>query len=451
MRLDNDCIAIRVTGPASQSMRTQLQHSIPGNDFGGTLRVLIAEQEQAIRDALADRVFNSLGVQADTVNTASAVRKLLESHADEFVLAVVDTRLPDAPDGEVLDSLTQNSIPTIALTSTVTENVVTRLQDKHIIDCVIKRTEEDIGILADIVERTLLNHQRKIIFYSNNDFNRKSIRQLLDIHRYSVIDVRNEADIRRQLENHSDTTLVLIDYNTIENDELSLINGLRQHFRREDLSIAVVSDEHNAMSSARMLRAGATDVIYKQHQTDEFYYRVQQCVESIERVREIKYSATRDLLTGAYNRDYLFDIGEKLFAGAQRGDSLLAVAVIEIDNIDELTTNHGIEQSNEVLKSAANLLTSEFRKNDILARYSAGTFVCLATNVGNHNAKMVFERVRQKLAKTTVEFGAQQINTSASIGVSTQADDSFLSMIANAQEELKTAIANGRNCVFVEG
>ncbi len=431
-------------------MKTQQQHSIPGNDFGGTLRVLIAEQEQAIRDALADRVFKSLGVQADTVNTASAVRKLLESHADEFVLAVVDTRLPDAPEGEVLDSLTKNNIPTIALSSMVTESVVTRLQDKHVIDCVLKRTDEDINLLADIVERTLLNHRRKIIFYSNNDFNRKSIRQLLDIHRYSVVDVRSETDIRRQLENHSDTTLVLIDYHAIEADELSLINGLRQHYRREDLSIAVVSDEHNATSSARMLRAGATDVIYKQHQTDEFYYRVQQCVESIERVREIKYSATRDLLTGIYNRDYLFDIGEKLFAGAQRGDSLLAVAVIEIDNLDELTTNFGIELSNDVLKSAAALLTAEFRKNDILARYSAGTFVCLATNVGSHNAKMVFERVRQKLAKSAVDCGSQQITTSVSIGVSTQADDSLLSMIANAQDELNAAIQNGRNCVFVE-
>ena len=431
-------------------MRTQQQQSIPGNDFGGTLRVLIAEQEQAIRDALADRVFKSLGVQADTVNTASAVRKLLESHADEFVLAVVDTRLPDAPDGEVLDSLTNHNIPTIALSSTVTESVVTRLQDKHIIDCVLKRTDEDIDLLADIVERTLLNHQRKIVFYSNNDFNRKSIRQLLDIHRYSVVDVRSETDIRRQLENHSDTTLVLIDHHAIEGDELSLINGLRQHYRREDLSIAVVSDEHDSNSSARMLRAGATDVIYKQHQTDEFYYRVQQCVESIERVREIKYSATRDLLTGIYNRDYLFDIGEKLFAGAQRGDSLIAVAVIEIDNLDDLTTRFGIDLSNEVLKSAASLLTAEFRKNDILARYSAGTFVCLATNVGSHNAKMVFERVRQKLAKSAVDCGSQQITTSVSIGVSTQADDSLLSMIANAQEELNTAIENGRNCVFVE-
>jgi len=69
-------------------MQPQQQYSIPGNDFTGSLRVLIAEQEQAIRDALAERVHNALGVQADTVNTASAVRKLVSSHADEFVLAV---------------------------------------------------------------------------------------------------------------------------------------------------------------------------------------------------------------------------------------------------------------------------------------------------------------------------------------------------------------------------
>jgi diguanylate cyclase (GGDEF)-like protein len=431
-------------------MRTQQQYSIPGNDFSGSLRVLIAEQEQAVRDALAERVFNSLGVQADTVNTASAVRKLLQSHANEFVLAVVDTRLPDAPDGEVLEVLTQNNIPTIALSSSVNEHVVDRLQDRHIIDCVLKRNDEDINLIADIVERTLCNHQRKIIFFSNNDFNRKNIRQLLDIHRYTVIDVRNEAEIRRQLGSHSDTSLILIDHHSIQHDELQLINSLRQQYRREDLAIAVVCDEQNSRSSARMLRAGATDVIHRQHQTDEFYYRVQQCVESIERVREIKYSATRDLLTGVYNRDYVFDIGKKLFAGAQRGDTTLAVAVLEIDNISDLTTTHGIEVSNAVLKATANLLSNEFRKNDVLARYSADKFICLATNVGSHNARMVFERVRQKLATSPVEYQSHVVSTSATIGVSTNADDSFLGMIANAELQLENAIETGRNAVSVE-
>ena len=93
------------------------------NDSGSTLRVLIAEQEQAVRDALIDRVEKSLGVTADAVNTAAAVRKLMEKHAGEYVLAVVDTRLPDAPNGEVLDALTANSVPTIAIASKVTEEI----------------------------------------------------------------------------------------------------------------------------------------------------------------------------------------------------------------------------------------------------------------------------------------------------------------------------------------
>ena len=107
--------------------------SSPGNNFGNTLRVLIAEQEQAVRDALIDRVEQSLGVTADAVNTATAVRKLIEKHAGEYVLAVVDTRLPDAPNGEVLDTLIANSIPTIAISSKVDDEVADRLLDKHII------------------------------------------------------------------------------------------------------------------------------------------------------------------------------------------------------------------------------------------------------------------------------------------------------------------------------
>ncbi len=431
-------------------MRQLQQPIIPGNDFGSTLRVLVAQQEQAVRDVLVERVHESLGVQADAVNTASAVRKLVQGNTDEFILAVVDTRLPDAPNGEVLEILTSHQIPTIALSSQINDAVVDRLKDKYIIDCVLKRSDEDLNLIGDIVQRTLLNHRRKIIFYSNNDFNRKNIRQLLDIHRYTVIDVRTEADVRRQLENNKDSALLLIDHAAIEADELSLINGLRQHYRREDLSIAVVSDTQDTSSSARMLRAGANDVIFKQQQTDEFYYRIQQCVESIERVREIKYSATRDALTGLYNRDYLFDVGQKMYAGAQRGDIKLSLAMIEIDNFDSITTEHGIDVSNEVMRTIAPILQNELRANDVLARYKAGTFVCLASNVGDHNAIMVFERIRQKIAKTVVEYGSHVVNISGSIGATTFPDETFRTMIGNAQTALDFAVTQGGNCVSIE-
>ena len=284
------------------------------NDSGSTLRVLIAEQEQAVRDALVDRVEKSLGVTADTVNTAAAVRKLMEKHAGEYVLAVVDTRLPDAPNGEVLDALTANSIPTIAIASKVTEEIADRLLNKHIIDCVLKRTDEDTELLADIVQQTLCNPQRKILYFSTDDFNRKKIRQLLDIHRYTIIDVRNKADIRRQLSEHRDISLVIMDQSTLQFNAIDTISDLRQLYRREDLAIAAVCDHEDQQLGAKLLRAGANDVMRQPMPTDEFYYRVKQCVESVERVREIKYTATRDLLTGVYNRDYLFDVGEKLYA-----------------------------------------------------------------------------------------------------------------------------------------
>lgn len=419
------------------------------NDSGGTLRVLIAEQEQAVRDALADRVEKSLGVNADAVNTAASVRKLMDQHAGEYVLAVVDTRLPDAPNGEVLDVLTANSIPTIAISSKVTDEIATRLLDKHIIDCVLKRTEEDTELLADIVQQTLCNPQRKILYFSTDDFNRKKIRQLLDIHRYTVIDVRNKADIRRQLSDQGDISLVIMDQSTLQFNAIETISELRQHYRREDLSIAAVCDHEDQQLGAKLLRAGANDVIRQPMPTDEFYYRIKQCVESVERVREIKYSATRDPLTGVYNRDYLFDVGEKLYASAKRGDIKLTLAMIEIDNFEDLTTQHSPHASNTVLETLAPMLSAELRQNDVLARYDASTFACLISNVGEHNAIMVCERLRQIVTKARIDYQSTQLSVSCSIGATTNPDDSFLNMIGDAHQLLQNAIEKGRNCVVV--
>jgi len=425
------------------------QESITGNDFGNTLRVLVAEQEQAVRDMLVQQVFEALGVHADAVNTSSAVRKLLNSPNSDYVLAIVDTRLPDAPDGEVLETLKEYQIPTIAISSNVTEPVAEKLLDRHVIDCVLRRNDEDLDIIADIVKRTLLNSERKIIFLGHNDFNRKSIRELLDIHRYTVIDVRSEVEVRRQLENHRDVTLVLIDDSATQDDELGLINSLRQQYRREDLGVIAICEEVDSNRTARMLKAGANDVLSRPVQTSEFYYRIRQCVESVERVREIKFSNIRDTLTGVYNRDYLFDVGEKMYASAQRGDISLTMAMLQIDNFDQLTVEHGIEASNQILKTIAPLLQSELRKNDVVARYNAGTFVALASNVGDHNAIMVLERIRQLIAKTQIHCGSTVLNITGSIGATTYPDETFVAMIGNAQDSLTQAIEGGQNSVVV--
>lgn len=421
------------------------------NEFRGTLRVLIAEQEQAIRDALVDRVEKSLGVAVDAVNTAVAVRKLMEQHNGEYVLAVVDTRLPDAPNGEVLDTLIEKSIPTIAISSKVTDEIANRLLDKHIIDCVLKRTDEDTTRLADIVQQTLCNPQRKILYFSTDDFARKKTRQLLDIHRYTIIDVRNKADIRRQLNEHPDISLVIMDQSTLQFNAIDTISTLRQHYRREDLAIATLCDQHDQQLGAKLLRAGASDVIRQPMLADEFYYRVKHCVESVERVREIKYSATRDNLTGTYNRDYLFDVGEKLYASAMRGDIKLTLAMIEIDDFENITTQHGPQASNLVLETLAPLLSAELRQNDVLARYDASTFICLLSNVGEHNAIMVCERLRQLVTKNNIEHQSGNLTVSCSVGATTNTDNSFLDMVSNANQSLLNAIDKGRNCVVVSG
>lgn len=77
--------------------------------------------------------------------------------------------------------------------------------------------------------------------------------------------------------------------------------------------------------------------------------------------------------------------------------------------------------------------------------------MCLANNVGQHNAIMVFERIRRLVAKTRIEFESTVLSVSCSIGATTDTDESFLSMIGNAQQTLIAAIEEGRNCAVVSG
>ena len=123
--------------------------------------------------------------------------------------------------------------------------------------------------------------------------------------------------------------------------------------------------------------------------------------------------------------------------------------MIDIDNFEDLTTQHSPKASNTVLETLAPLLSAELRQNDVLARYDASTFVCLISNVGEHNAIMVCERIRQLVNKSQIEYQETTFSVSCSIGATTDPDSSLLKMIGNAHQSLQEAINKGRNCVVV--
>ena len=101
-------------------------------------------------------------------------------------------------------------------------------------------------------------------------------------------------------------------------------------------------------------------------------------VREVEQLQEaLREQATRDALTGLFNRRHLNDTLPTLFALALREDRPLSVALIDLDHFKAVNDQHGHDVGDQVLAAFGTLLLSESRHSDVVCRYGGEEFCLL--------------------------------------------------------------------------
>ncbi|HEY8097658.1 MAG TPA: diguanylate cyclase [Methylobacter sp.] len=160
-------------------------------------------------------------------------------------------------------------------------------------------------------------------------------------------------------------------------------------------------------------------------------------------------AATTDFLTGLNNRRQLLRLGMPLLAGAQRGGTPMAVAMLDIDHFKQVNDAYGHDAGDVVLKHLGALLRERFRRSDIVARYGGEEFCILAPQLEPGQAFELFDEFRYELAMQKIVVMGHSIPITVSIGVTTELCDSLDEMISQADELLYSAKQAGRNCVVI--
>jgi len=114
--------------------------------------------------------------------------------------------------------------------------------------------------------------------------------------------------------------------------------------------------------------------------------------------------ATRDHLTGLYNRRYFDETLADHVAAANRYDRELALILFDIDDFKSINDTAGHDAGDEALRQFANLLGTTARKADIICRYGGDEFAILLPETAEPEAQAFIERVRRTLFATEAAF-----------------------------------------------
>jgi diguanylate cyclase (GGDEF)-like protein len=160
------------------------------------------------------------------------------------------------------------------------------------------------------------------------------------------------------------------------------------------------------------------------------------------------HRATRDALTGLWNRTSILEILAREIELAKQQSTPLAVAIIDIDHFKAINDTRGHLGGDEVLRTLGAKLASKIRTADSLGRYGGEEFLLVVPGAPPERPFLPLERLRRVIAKLPFSFNGSPISVTASFGVAWLAPaDSAQDLLARADTALYSAKYGGRNRV----
>ena len=170
--------------------------------------------------------------------------------------------------------------------------------------------------------------------------------------------------------------------------------------------------------------------------------------------KSLRHMTTHDMLTNLPNRMLLLDRVKQLLTSAERYNHLFAVAVIDLDNFQNVNNSLGHHIGDKVLQTLAQRLAGCVRESDTIARLSGDEFVASLPDIKS-NADL-FQIAKKMLAAVSlpIEADGRELHLTASIGIALYPEhgkdpETLLSKADMAMHSAKN-LGGNRHQMFVE-
>ena len=166
---------------------------------------------------------------------------------------------------------------------------------------------------------------------------------------------------------------------------------------------------------------------------------------------ELRRLASRDPLTGCFNRRAFFDAAEDAFESAGRGQTGFSCVMVDIDHFKQFNDLYGHSVGDQVIQAVARTLSAGMRQQDILCRYGGEEFCIVLPGTTPAEAMAVAERLRADIEEKSRAAirGIQVMTITASLGLATRelAARTLQELIEQADQALYKSKQTGRNRV----
>jgi two-component system cell cycle response regulator len=217
-----------------------------------------------------------------------------------------------------------------------------------------------------------------------------------------------------------DCDVLIVNIDTAGISGLDLIARLRSDEALKEIYAVLVTSQDDVAKKIAALEAGYDDFLSKSATELEIVAKLVAARRMITRqqnfdhlVRNLYGLASRDELTGLFNRRFLFAETEKLLG---HGDPVTLV-LFDLDDFKRVNDTFGHPVGDRVLRDVGSLFQRGTRPEDLVGRYGGDEFIMVVKASPFYLVETIAERLSSDICDLTWTIGNDEFSVGVTVGI----------------------------------
>jgi diguanylate cyclase (GGDEF)-like protein len=297
----------------------------------------------------------------------------------------------------------------------------------------------------------------RILAAEDNPVFQAMLRSLLRKWGYDVVIARDGGEAWAALQSADAPRLAILDWMMPVLDGVEVCRRVRGAAKEPYIYILLLTARTLAEDLVEGMEAGADDYLTKPFHAHELRVRLRagrrivDLQEELLLAREaLRDQATRDGLTGLWNRATVLDLLRQEMSRSAREHSPLAVLMVDLDHFKRVNDTYGHQAGDAVLREAARRMKGVVRNYDSIGRYGGEEFLLILPGSDLSATVAEAERLRLAFASEPFHLAETRMSITCSVGFAWMEEVTPCPvdhLVRDADLALYSAKASGRNCV----
>jgi two-component system, cell cycle response regulator len=308
--------------------------------------------------------------------------------------------------------------------------------------------------------RSNVGNFQRVVVAEHHKGTRQLLFQMLRHWGFDPVQAVNSAEVLKITDQGKAPELIILSRTLPGIDAVELCRRIKDRHAEYSPYILMLAMQNDRREIVRALESGAAEYLTTPFEAKELRARLIVATRILKRQESLIASreqfrvlATKDSLTGVWNRRSIHEILESELDRAAQSERSTGVLLVDLDHFKRVNDTHGHLMGDLVLRETSQRLKNTLRVYDSIGRYGGEEFLIVVPGSLEGELCDLAERLRLAIEKDPFRIGESELRITLSIGAAIMPPRGKLpaSVLAVADQALYDAKRFGRNCIRIRG